>query len=170
MRWAWGRLRVAAGLLWLAGLTLSAADAPVGGGAGRAEARFQGTGKADSIRISKVVWQTAGAGRGSITFDLACDGVLWRVGLAFAAWAGLRPMTELEFEKACRGPLKPVVDEYARGTAKVVGAEAGKGHYAMKNAGAANETVAWEGENPPGRRNQSFSNSANRRSSNQAVP
>jgi len=46
-----------------------------------------------------------------------CSGIAWREALAFSAWAGLRPMTELEFEKACRGPLKPVPDEYAWGTA-----------------------------------------------------
>ena len=46
----------------------------------------------------------------------ACDGLAWREGVAYAAWAGLRPMTELEFEKACRGPLKPVPNEYAWGT------------------------------------------------------
>ncbi len=35
---------------------------------------------------------------------------------AFADWAGLRPMTELEYEKACRGPLDPVANEYAWGS------------------------------------------------------
>ena len=32
----------------------------------------------------------------------------WADGAAFADWAGLRPMTELEFEKAARGPLSPL--------------------------------------------------------------
>lgn len=36
--------------------------------------------------------------------------------LAFLDWAALRPMTEFEFEKACRGPLIPVLGEYAWGT------------------------------------------------------
>ena len=35
----------------------------------------------------------------------------WADGAAFAAWAGLRPMTELELEKAVRGPRDPVPDE-----------------------------------------------------------
>ena len=48
---------------------------------------------------------------------MACAGMAWRDALAYAAWAGLRPMTELEFEKACRGPLKPVPGEFAWGTA-----------------------------------------------------
>jgi formylglycine-generating enzyme required for sulfatase activity len=34
---------------------------------------------------------------------------------AYLDWSGLRPMTELEYEKACRGNLPPVVSEYAWG-------------------------------------------------------
>lgn len=37
-------------------------------------------------------------------------------GAAYADWSGLRPMTELEFEKACRGFATPVTGEYAWGT------------------------------------------------------
>ena len=33
----------------------------------------------------------------------------WDDDCAFADWSGLRPMTELEYEKACRGPMKPAV-------------------------------------------------------------
>ena len=39
--------------------------------------------------------------------------------LAYLDWSGLRPMTEFEFEKACRGPVAPVQGEYAWGTADV---------------------------------------------------
>ena len=35
-------------------------------------------------------------------------------------WAALRPMSEMEFEKACRGPEAPVAEEYAWGTPKIV--------------------------------------------------
>jgi hypothetical protein len=38
-------------------------------------------------------------------------GLSWADGAAFAAWAGLRPMTELELEKALRGPREPAPDE-----------------------------------------------------------
>ncbi len=44
--------------------------------------------------------------------DRACAFVTWDDLCAFADWAGLRPMTELEFEKACRGPLDPQPMEY----------------------------------------------------------
>jgi formylglycine-generating enzyme required for sulfatase activity len=36
--------------------------------------------------------------------------------LAYLDWAGLRPMTEFELEKACRGALLPVPGEYSGGT------------------------------------------------------
>ena len=42
--------------------------------------------------------------------------VSWDDGLAFADWAGLRPMTELEFTKACRGPIEPVAGDFPWGT------------------------------------------------------
>lgn len=48
--------------------------------------------------------------------DLAVNFVSFYDLLAYAEFAGLRPMTELEFEKACRGPREPVNDEYAWGS------------------------------------------------------
>jgi formylglycine-generating enzyme required for sulfatase activity len=55
---------------------------------------------------------------------------------AFADWSGLRPMTELEYEKACRGYNTPAVpNEYAWGNTTFVGLTS------VNNAGLANETV-----------------------------
>ena len=48
---------------------------------------------------------------------VACVYISWMDGAAFADWAALRPFTELEFEKACRGPLAAVSNEYAWGDA-----------------------------------------------------
>lgn len=46
---------------------------------------------------------------------IACNWINWMDAAAFADWAGLRPMTELEFEKACRGPETPIVGGYPWG-------------------------------------------------------
>ena len=37
--------------------------------------------------------------------NIACNFLSWGDLLAFLDWSALRPMTELEFEKACRGPV-----------------------------------------------------------------
>jgi hypothetical protein len=55
---------------------------------------------------------------------LACNYLSWTEGLQYANWAGLRLMTELEYEKACRGPLKAVPNEYAWGTDRIADANA----------------------------------------------
>jgi formylglycine-generating enzyme required for sulfatase activity len=60
-------------------------------------------------------------------FDQEDDALGFAVGLgtkqflSFLDWAALRPMTEFEFEKACRGPISPVVNEYAWGTTDFLG-------------------------------------------------
>jgi hypothetical protein len=51
----------------------------------------------------------AGGGRGGA----GCFAICWADGATYAAWAGLRPMTELELEKAVRGPREPWADEGA---------------------------------------------------------
>lgn len=40
-----------------------------------------------------------------------CSGMTWSADTAYAGWAGLRPMTELELEKAIRGFRVPVIEE-----------------------------------------------------------
>ncbi|MBX2871266.1 MAG: SUMF1/EgtB/PvdO family nonheme iron enzyme [Saprospiraceae bacterium] len=41
----------------------------------------------------------------------------WDDAMALADWSGLRPMTELEFTKACRGPDAPIATQYPWGNA-----------------------------------------------------
>ena len=87
--------------------------------------------------------------------DTACDAVMWSDGTGYSTWAGLRPMTELEFEKACRGPLVPVADEYAWGTSAIAGAapaaKAGgpQPGYIVAQAGTPAERVSWQGDAGP---------------------
>ncbi|MEM6261821.1 MAG: SUMF1/EgtB/PvdO family nonheme iron enzyme [Bacteroidota bacterium] len=52
----------------------------------------------------------------------ACNFLNWQDVTAYLDWAGLRPMTELEFEKICRGPVRPVGGEFAWGTPEVIDA------------------------------------------------
>jgi formylglycine-generating enzyme required for sulfatase activity len=53
--------------------------------------------------------------------DRACNHIAWPDAAAYSDWSGLRPMTEMEFEKACRGPLPPVQGEFAWGNASSTG-------------------------------------------------
>jgi hypothetical protein len=48
--------------------------------------------------------------------DRAMNFLSWSDVVAYLDWAALRPLTELEYEKACRGPLPPVPNEFAWGT------------------------------------------------------
>jgi len=56
---------------------------------------------------------------------------------AYLDWAALRPMTEFEFEKACRGPGLPYTDEYAWGNAQIAST-----NYTLVNPSMSNENIA----------------------------
>jgi formylglycine-generating enzyme required for sulfatase activity len=60
----------------------------------------------------------------------------WGDVAAYLDWAGLRPMTELEYEKACRGPLPAVAGELAWGAATYNSVS-----LTLSNAGLATETI-----------------------------
>lgn len=62
--------------------------------------------------------------------------------MAILDWAGLRPMSEFEFEKACRGISTPVTNEYAWGSTNLTA------HLAsLTNAGTSTEVSATVGAN-----------------------
>lgn len=71
------------------------------------------------------------------TPDLPAIYVEWYDAAAYADWAGLRPMTELEYEKACRGFAAPVANEYAWGNANINAAN----YFPVSNQGQPNESV-----------------------------
>ncbi|HEX8427597.1 hypothetical protein [Hymenobacter sp.] len=51
--------------------------------------------------------------------DRAANFLVWADGAAYLDWAGLAPMTELQYEKICRGPEPAVANEYAWGNASI---------------------------------------------------
>lgn len=67
---------------------------------------------------------------------IACNFLSWADGAAYMDWAGLRPMTELEFEKAARGSRANAISEYAWGSNSATAAAT------LNNSGANNETVS----------------------------
>jgi Sulfatase-modifying factor enzyme 1 len=72
--------------------------------------------------------------------DRACNHISWSDIAAYADWSGLRPMSELEYEKGCRGPRPPAIDEYAWGNAYLI--DGTLLPYTFANAGLPNETVS----------------------------
>ncbi|MCS7152363.1 MAG: formylglycine-generating enzyme family protein [Bacteroidia bacterium] len=52
--------------------------------------------------------------------DRAQNFLSWHDLCAYLDWAALRPLTEMEYEKICRGPLPEVRGEYAWGTTNIV--------------------------------------------------
>ncbi|MBM4163662.1 MAG: formylglycine-generating enzyme family protein [Lentisphaerae bacterium] len=80
----------------------------------------------------------------------ACGHMTWKDLVAYCGWAGLRPMTELEFEKACRGPLKPMPNEYAWGDANVTGDKKHKARYEVGSIGKPDEHVVMVGSERAG--------------------
>lgn len=73
----------------------------------------------------------------TITPDLPAVYIEWSDVVAYADWIGLRPMSELEFEKACRGPAVPVTGEFAWGTATI----ATSSYFPINNQGQPNESI-----------------------------
>jgi len=67
--------------------------------------------------------------------EVACNFLTWAQMTAYLDWAGLRPMTELEYEKASRGPLFPVPLEFAWGNPIITNTTY------LFNSGAASEHV-----------------------------
>jgi formylglycine-generating enzyme required for sulfatase activity len=79
-------------------------------------------------QLVRFAWDGGGTTRGTIEMPYpgsnarvasrplrANNHMCWADAIAFAAWAGLRPLSELEYEKACRGPKEPVHREFAWG-------------------------------------------------------
>jgi len=104
---------------------------------------YTGGGNRNGISVSDGVYSTTNP-------FVANNFMSWMDGAAYMDWAGLRPMTELEYEKAARGPANPVANEYAWGSTSVTRATG------LSNEGEADEVPTpagananyWAGANP----------------------
>lgn len=68
---------------------------------------------------------------------LACNFLSYYDGAAFSDWAGLRPMTEFEFEKAARGTANPQPDDFAWGPNLQYNKK-----YTLANVGTSSEKIS----------------------------
>ncbi len=73
----------------------------------------------------------------SITPNVACNYLSWEDMAAYLDWAALRPMTELEYEKATRGTKSSVANEYAWGSSSIK-----TGLYSFSYLGSSIEKIA----------------------------
>lgn len=74
--------------------------------------------------------------------NIACGWLSWQDLMTYLDWSGLRPMTEMEFEKVCRGAGIPVVPgEYAWGTTSLTSAVSS----ALTNGGQGSEVSTASG-------------------------
>lgn len=73
--------------------------------------------------------------------NVACNFLSWADLAAYLDWSALRPMTELEYEKICRGNQPAVANELAWGTTTATTATG------LTNAGLANEVPSNAGAN-----------------------
>ena len=51
--------------------------------------------------------------------NIAMNWMSYADATAYLDWAALRPMSEIEYEKICRGPVAPVANEFAWGTVEL---------------------------------------------------
>ncbi len=100
--------------------------------------KVQTTGTANNIPAvygcdlnNNAVFNEAGDGQ-----NLACNWLSWKYLIAYLDWSALRPITEFEYEKTCRGPMASSAGEYAWGSNILLQATAG----ALNNAGQSSET------------------------------
>ncbi len=78
--------------------------------------------------------------------NIAMNIVYFRDAAAFADWAGMRPMTEFEYEKAARGFMYPVPNGFAWGTDQIAGTENFEDGYLLINDGKKTESSTYIGD------------------------
>jgi len=74
--------------------------------------------------------------------NIPCNYINWMDVAAYADWAALRPITESEFEKMCRGPNNPIANEFAWGSVSIA-----SHFYILSNEDYDNEIITNPGIN-----------------------
>jgi len=79
------------------------------------------TGKNSDAETTRngISWLDGNSNATTINPDVALNYVAAAMTSNYLDWAGLRHMTELEYEKACRGPIAPKPGEFAWGNANI---------------------------------------------------
>jgi formylglycine-generating enzyme required for sulfatase activity len=78
---------------------------------------------------------------------VACNYLNWVDHAAYLAWAGLRPLSELEYEKIARGPQLPVAGEYVWGNTNIF---TGPPYYIYSNSNQTSEIASNASVSPVG--------------------
>ena len=96
------------------------------------------TGKNSDVESLRngISWSDDAAGATTTNPNVALNFVASVMTSNYLDWAGLRHMTELEYEKACRGPIAPKPNEGAWGNANIASAT-----YNYTNLGQPNEQL-----------------------------
>jgi hypothetical protein len=97
-------------------------------------------GKSSDTRIDRnnISWSAGDASLIDEEYgEVACNFLSWSDVAAYLDWSGLRPMTELEFEKAVRGEQAGQPNEYVWGSAFLQNQA-----YSLNNAGLPNESIS----------------------------
>lgn len=96
----------------------------------------QGTLRMTALTTSRHNMTGSGNNWTALSPNRACGRLNWMDFAAYADWTGLRPMTELEFEKSCRGPITSVLNEYAWGSTSLYASP-----YAFSMDGTGSESI-----------------------------
>lgn len=99
-------------------------------------------GKGVDVELNRnaVSWEDAGNATTTLP-DVPLNYVNNTILYAYLDWSGLRPMTELEYEKSGRGPAAPINNEFAWGSANIHAMD-----YEYQNIGNTNEGITNPGE------------------------
>ncbi len=83
---------------------------------------INGKNSQSTVYRNTIAWPGSGSAT-TTRSDRVCNYLSWADLCAYADWAGLRPMTELEFEKASRGASSTLANQTVFGTTAVTSAQ-----------------------------------------------